>query len=140
MNTNRHELVSTPVFISVYACPICGLIELFRLGALGREWVDIFSLVPGGTWACWQRVPTDKSVGYFLSPCGTEMRRRIFAELLLFSFFSPGIFQRDGAVENGLAGLAVFVESEIGQAFELVAVLWSCILEARLALGGHYFE
>ena len=55
----------------------------------------------------------------------------------LLRFFGPGVLQGDGAVEHELAGGAVLIEGEIGQALELVAQFRRGVLQARLAFGGH---
>jgi len=38
-------------------------------------------------------------------------------------FLRPGVFQGDGAIEHELAGRAVLIEREVGEALELVAQL-----------------
>src|ERR1019366_647292 len=52
----------------------------------------------------------------------------------------PSVLQCNGAVEHQLAGGAVFIQSKIGEALELVAQLWLRVFQAWLAFRRHYFE
>ena len=73
-------------------------------------------------------------------PCQSVFIRGSLLSSGFLRFFGPGVFQRDGAVEDGLAGLGVRVEGEVGEALELVAGFGVGFPERRLAFGGHDFE
>ena len=59
------------------------------------------------------------------------------ARLALLRFPGPSVLQRDGPVEHQLAGRAILIEREVGQALKLIAEIGLRVLEAWLALGGH---
>ena len=67
-------------------------------------------------------------------------RRVGFHSLAFQRFFRPSVLERDGAIEHELAGRAVFIECEVGEALELIAQFRLRIVQARLAFGGDDFQ
>ena len=53
---------------------------------------------------------------------------------------APGIFQRDGSVEDQLPGDALFIQAEVGEAFELVTVVRFRLCQRRFAFRGDHLE
>src|ERR1035437_8816637 len=60
--------------------------------------------------------------------------------LLLLRLLSPGVLQGYGAIEDQLAGGAVFIEGEVAEALVLVAQFGPGVLQGRFTLGDYYFQ
>lgn len=61
--------------------------------------------------------------------CAVRMSHRALrdptrgAAILLLDLLRPGVFQRDGAIEDELAGTGIGIEREVGEPLELIALV-----------------